>query len=365
MKKPEQNQKGIALMLVLWIMVLLSALATEFAYSMRTEVATMKNYKEDVESYYLAKAGVNLALAELFQPARFHSIHKEYGFIVGKPLESKIEAGAAIPDQPPDQPPEQTSEQTSEQTPESASEPTSEPTSEPASETGEEDQVFEIVERRDIPLGNGTIHYKITDENGKININTASRELLIKVLTVSGLEIGEERDVIADSILDWIDSDDTHRLNGAENNHYNSLFPSYSAKNGFFDSVDELLKVRGVSQEIFYGTPEEDRRDDLPFYWGLKNFFTIQDIKIFNPNTADPAVLPVFYTPDQVEKILAAREEKGFYSNTLSTHFLIESTGQINDSQTTHTIVAIFKKFGLLNDATLLSLYWNDNVVAL
>lgn len=341
MKKPERNQKGIALMLVLWIMVLLSALATEFAYSMRTEIATMQNYKEDVESYYLAKAGVNLALAELFQPARFHSIHKEHGFIVGKPRESTIEAGAATPEQPPEE------------------------ALDPALETEDETQAFDIVERRDIPLGNGTIHYKITDENGKVNINTASRELLIKVLTVSGLEIGEERDVIADSILDWIDRDDTHKLNGAENNYYHSQFPSYSAKNGFFDSVDELLKVRGVDQEIFYGTPEEERRDDFPFYLGLEKFFTVQDIKIFNPNTADPEVLPVFYPPDEIEKILAAREERGFYSNTLSTHFLIESTGQINDSQTTHTIVTIVKKFGLLNDATLLPLYWNDNVVEL
>ena len=103
----------------------------------------------------------------------------------------------------------------------------------------------------------------------------------------------------------------------------------------------------------------------MRFYLGLENFFTVQDIKIFNPNTADPAILPVFYPPDQIEEILVAREEKGFYSNTLSTHFLIESTGQINDSQTTHTIVTLVKKFGLLNDATLLPLYWNDNVVAL
>jgi type II secretory pathway component PulK len=38
MKKLKDNQRGIALMAVLWVLVLLIALATEFAFSMKTEV---------------------------------------------------------------------------------------------------------------------------------------------------------------------------------------------------------------------------------------------------------------------------------------------------------------------------------------
>ena len=79
MKKLNSNQSGIALMIVLWVLVLLMALATEFAFSMKMEVNTTRNYKEDTESYYLAKAGLNLALAELLKDASFHSIHDEYG----------------------------------------------------------------------------------------------------------------------------------------------------------------------------------------------------------------------------------------------------------------------------------------------
>ena len=59
MKKHNSNQSGIALMIVLWVLVLLMALATEFAFSMKMEVNTTRNYKEDAESYYLAKAGLN------------------------------------------------------------------------------------------------------------------------------------------------------------------------------------------------------------------------------------------------------------------------------------------------------------------
>ncbi|MFQ5443668.1 MAG: general secretion pathway protein GspK, partial [Nitrospinales bacterium] len=186
MKRPKNNEQGIALMIVLWILVLLTALATEFAYSMRTETNTTRNYKEDVESYYLAKAGINLAMAEILQEARFHSINDTQGFMVGKPLESEVKA---------------------------------------SEEEEEEEAAFYIVNRTDIPLGSGTVSYQISDENGKINLNTADRGMLIKVLRASGMEIGEERDIIADSILDWIDKDDNHRLNGAENSYYEGLTP--------------------------------------------------------------------------------------------------------------------------------------------
>ena len=85
-KKYKSNEKGIALMAVLWVLVILIALATEFAYSMKMEVNTTRNYKENAESYYLSKAGINLALAELFKVARFHSINEEYGWITGNIL---------------------------------------------------------------------------------------------------------------------------------------------------------------------------------------------------------------------------------------------------------------------------------------
>ena len=95
MKMLKNNQKGIALMAVLWVLVILIALATEFAYSMKTEVNTTRNYKENAESYFLSKAGINLALAELFKDARFHSIHEEYGWITGKIL--PLATGAKLP----------------------------------------------------------------------------------------------------------------------------------------------------------------------------------------------------------------------------------------------------------------------------
>ena len=151
MKMLKNNQKGIALMAVLLVLVILIALATEFAYSMKTEVNTTRNYKENAESYYLSKAGINLALAELFKDARFHSIHEEYGWITGNILPAAT--GTELP-----------------------------PTSVTQDRTEKEKTVqdFDIVNRTNIELQNGTVTYTIQDENGKISINSAN-----KVITLS------------------------------------------------------------------------------------------------------------------------------------------------------------------------------------
>jgi hypothetical protein len=346
----KSNDKGLALMMVLWVLILLGALATEFAYSMRTEVNATKNYKEDIESYYLAKAGINMGIAELYKSASFHSIHPEYGFIKGILPKSNIES------------PDGETSTTETNYPNSGVDENLTPLDTPL-EDGDEPG-FEIIERTAIPLGNGVINYRITDENGKVNINRASREVLVKTLEASGVERGDENSTIADSILDWIDKNDNHRLNGAESEYYLSLKQPYEAKNDLIDNLDELLKIKGITEEILYGSPDDNNQDveDLA-YLGLINFLTNQNVKSFNPNTAEPALLPIYFSDLQTQAILGAREEKGYYNNSKSTHFKIESTGFINGSNTKRTIVAILEKFEGEKKTSLLIRYWNDNAL--
>ncbi len=349
MKRYSANNRGIALMMVLWVLILLGALATEFAYSMRTEVNATKNYKEDIESYYLAKAGIHMGLAELYKNARFHSIHPEYGFITGKVLESDI-GGTETATFPSDTTSQNNVDENLKST-------------ELSSETEDDELDFDIIERTNIPLGNGVINYQITDENGKVNINSASREVLVKTLEASGVERGDENSTIADSILDWIDKNENHRLNGTESDYYLSLNPPYNAKNDLFHSLDELLKVRGITEEILYGSSNGEESLEDPAYLGLVNFLTIQNVNSFNPNTADPSIMPIFYSDLQIDAIIEARENKGYFDDSKSTHFRIESTGFINGSATKRTIVAIIEKLGSAKDATLLIRYWNDNAL--
>ena len=342
MKKLKDNQRGIALMAVLWVLVLLIALATEFAFSMKMEVNTTRNYKEDTESYYLSRAGLNLALAELFKEARFHSIHEEHGWITGNILPTTA---------------------------------TSESNSSPGQEESDTEQTlgqdeleeeavqdFDIVNRTDIKLENGSITYTIRDENGKISINSASKNTLDKLLIFSGVEDKVERSTISDSILDWIDTDKNHRLNGAENDYYRTLNPPYYAKNGKIETIDELLKIRGVTEEILYGSKDDDSENKIT---GIANHLTVYKIPTVNPNTASEEVLNILFQSEQVNEILENRNSKGFHSNTLSSFFHITSTGKIADSRTEHTVEAIVEKSISGDKAQMVIHYWNDNVLNL
>ena len=58
---------------------------------------------------------------------------------------------------------------------------------------------------------------------------------------------------VADSILDWIDSDDEPRAQGAERDYYQGLSKPYEPRNAVPQSLDELLYVRGVSRQLLHG----------------------------------------------------------------------------------------------------------------
>jgi type II secretory pathway component PulK len=89
-------------------------------------------------------------------------------------------------------------------------------------------------------LGGGSFRVRLIDEGGKINLNRVDDTTLRRIFTNIGVE-EPYRSALVDSILDWIDPDDLHRVNGAENDYYESLSPPYTAKNGSFDTVEELL----------------------------------------------------------------------------------------------------------------------------
>ncbi|MBI4559410.1 MAG: general secretion pathway protein GspK [Candidatus Hydrogenedentes bacterium] len=96
---------------------------------------------------------------------------------------------------------------------------------------------------------------------------------------------GAEEDPV-DAILDWIDTDDEPRASGAESEYYSALDVPYGCKNGSLDSVEELLLVKGITLELFFGNPDEEQ---LP----LTELLTVRGHpqgKI-NVNTAEREVL--------------------------------------------------------------------------
>jgi type II secretory pathway component PulK len=101
---------------------------------------------------------------------------------------------------------------------------------------------------QEVQLTNGTYTVTITDECSKLNLNTTTANQLLN-LDTQGMN-----ETISDSILDWRDTDDTVRTSGAESGYYLNLAAGYSCRNGSFRTPREILRVRGVTEDLFYGT---------------------------------------------------------------------------------------------------------------
>lgn len=90
----------------------------------------------------------------------------------------------------------------------------------------------------------------VTDEGSLIDLNQASRELLSALLGALDLP-AEEIDPLVDAVLDWRDPDDLRQLHGAEDPDYAAAGRPYGAKDGVFDSVEELQQVLGFDRPLF------------------------------------------------------------------------------------------------------------------
>ncbi|MGQ9647165.1 MAG: general secretion pathway protein GspK [Thermodesulfobacteriota bacterium] len=260
------GQKGVALILVLWVMTILSMVALELSFAMRTEINVAKNYKEELQGYAMAEGGVQRAIAELIykHDARLQQIKKTLSLEEGPPEQKEW-----------------------------------------------------VADGRPylLPFEQGSCEIRIMSEAGKININRVSESLLRKIIGQLGLE-EEAKDVVVDSILDWRDPNDLYRINGAENDYYLSLKDPYYCKNGNLDSIEELLLIRGVTPELYYGKKETPKGEEEAGYRvGLKDIFSIyapgEQVDI---NSATPLVIQtVLDIPREVAQLMVkAREEKAF-----------------------------------------------------
>jgi type II secretory pathway component PulK len=123
-----------------------------------------------------------------------------------------------------------------------------------------ETTVYRMSQEKDYPYSGREVHYdlpkekwvvKILDEGGKFSINALDASGWTLLLEACGVGIGVKRDTIIDSILDWRDTNSFKRLNGAEDDYYQSLPRPYRCRNGDFQTTEELSLVRGVTPEIY------------------------------------------------------------------------------------------------------------------
>ena len=179
-RKGGTHHEGIALVIVLWVVTLLSLIAASFIYAIRTDVQVVSNSMSITQGQVIADAGVHRAMLELY-----------------KPIE--------VPDR--------------------------------WSPNGE---------TRNWEYKGAKLRITITDESGKIDINSAT-EALLRNLFVSKGVAEEEANTLVDAINDWKDPDSLKRLRGAEEPEYKAAGLSYKPANAPFQAQEELRLVLGMT----------------------------------------------------------------------------------------------------------------------
>ena len=200
----KDSQSGIALLIVLWILVILMVMAFSFAVMTRSENQGLLAFKEGLEEKFLAEAGVNRGIMEIM----YRSVNLNQAAFAGR-------------------------------------------------------EVWRLDGRPyEVLTGKEGYRVRIMNEKGKISLNsmTDASGIILKNLLINRGVSPETADVIVDSILDWKDGDDLHRLSGAEDDYYLSLPNPYKARNADFETLEELIYVRGMTPEILYG---EDQKKGL------------------------------------------------------------------------------------------------------
>ncbi len=187
------RQRGIALMLVLWVITLLTIIAVGMTATQRTEINLAANQVASAAFRAQADAAIQFAALNLLtQP----------------PVATEAEAL--------------------------------------------DTQVFWVPDGqpRVWGLGEQMLEIRIINEASLIDLNTADRDLLLALMMAVGLQDAEP-DSLVDAILDWRDEDDLHLVNGAEDPDYEAAGLPYGAKDGPFDSLEELQQVMGFNKALY------------------------------------------------------------------------------------------------------------------
>ena len=190
--KNQKEQKGIILIIVLWIVFVLVSMAVAFSNSMLLEYKAADN-----------------SLANLEAIQTVESAAKYIKFIL-----SNLEEKGEIPD-----------------------------TELYLAEDVEvSNGTFWLIGRDNDSDSYDLASYSLIDESSKLNLNTAELEML-ELLPDMTTEL-------AGAIVDWRDTDSEVNYEGAESDTY---LPTYNCKNSNFETIEEIHLVNGADWDILYG----------------------------------------------------------------------------------------------------------------
>jgi general secretion pathway protein K len=238
-------ERGSALLAVLWLSLALSAIAFSLASTVHGETERTSTAVDGLRSYYLATGAIERAI-----------LYMQWGQLF-----------------PP--------------TPEN---PT--PYYSPATP----------VLRMSFPTGE--VEVEVIPETAKYNINKASPEDLLRLMTSLGEREDRARGIV-DAIIDWRSGGGISPFD----QYYLSLTPSFQARHASFEEIEELLVLKGMTPDLYYGSYERDSSGQLFRRGGLNECVSIfGTVDRFEVNTAHPAVLASLgLSAEQVRAIVERR----------------------------------------------------------
>ncbi len=240
-----KREKGSALIVALWVIVLLSLLVASFAFDMKVELEITSFYRNRLKAQYVAQGGMELAKVIIKQSTKVDEALEEEFFHE----DEQIALGAV---------------------------------------NLSRGTAMRNLKRE---IGEGTLTLTIEPEEGRRNIN-----LLVddyddweEILDQAGVpqELWPE---LIHTFWDFIEPGDTRRLHGAEPDDPWYTRRGYEAKGAELDTIDELLLVKGFTEEIVYGSPPGTPADES--MRGIASWLTTwtTDNRV-NVNTASREVL--------------------------------------------------------------------------
>lgn len=206
----KRAQRGSILLLVLWVTAALSFVALSLAFRVRTEMAATRYRVEAEQGRFLAEGALQQALYLIKSPG----LRDADGKLLYKPGEPL-----------------------------------------------------------DFSYATGTARVTVASEAGKLNVNIVPVDRLQALLQAAGLDEGEAR-TIAAAIDEWRKPLKSAAERSALDDFYASLTPPYEAAHKPLVRLEELLRVYGITPEIYYGSVQRDPDGILVRRGGLVRLLT-------------------------------------------------------------------------------------------
>lgn len=205
----DQQRSGFVIVVVLCMVMMLSVLLLGFNYKSRTNLLVVDSVRKSEQALNCARAGLNIAIAIIRDTNDIHTDKTLLELISGE---------------------------------------------------------------KTFAVSDGECSITVTEESGRLNVNLLKdkdgkldrirTEQLLRLIDLLNKEQDNLPHIgysLVPSIIDWTDSDDQvtnlpfiqYENMGAESSYYNRLHVPYNCKNALLDTTEELLLVKGITEEVF------------------------------------------------------------------------------------------------------------------